>query len=116
MRFLSLARTAAKTADNKKGEDIRLLNVKKISTFAEYFLIITAESQPQINAISEEIKKDLNERFSLLPLHREGKYSESWAVLDYGGLVVHIMSPKTRQFYRIETLWKEARQISLANT
>lgn len=111
INFLKPARKAARIADSKKGEDIRILNVKKSSSFADYFLIVTADSTPQINAVSENIKKELEENFGLVPIHREGKYSHSWAVIDYGGLVIHIMSSKTRNFYRIENLWYKARKI-----
>ena len=112
--FLTLAKKSAKLADDKKGEDILILNVKKISGFAEYLLIVTAGSLPQINAISESIKKGLSENSGLLPLHREGRRSESWAALDYGGLVIHIMSYQTRQFYRLEKLWDKARHIAFS--
>ena len=114
INFLILARKSAKLADDKKGEDILILNVKKISSFAEYLIIVTAGSFPQINAISENIKKDFIDSFGLMPLHREGKRSDSWGVLDYGGLVIHIMSEATRQFYRIEKLWDKGRHISFS--
>ena len=116
MNFLTLARRSARLADDKKGEDILILNIKKISSFAEYLLIVTAGSLPQINAISENIKKELSNDYGLLPLHREGRRSESWAVLDYAGLVIHIMSHETRQFYRLEKLWDKARQISFSTS
>lgn len=109
-----LARRSARLADDKKGEDILILNIKRISSFAEYLIIVTAGSLPQINAISESIKKHISENFGLLPLHREGRRSESWAVLDYAGLVIHIMSQQTRQFYRLEKLWDKARRISFS--
>jgi ribosome-associated protein len=112
INFLVLARAAAKNADDKKGEEINILSIKKYSSLAEYFLLITANSYPQIRAISEHIKKSIKEDFDLLPIHKEGTYSDSWGVLDYGGLLIHVMSLKARKFYRLDNLWENARHIS----
>lgn len=110
--FLSLARTAAQIADDKKGEAISLLNVRRLSSFTDYFVVVTADSRPQINAISEQIKKTILEDYHVTPVHRDGTYSSSWAVIDYGGVVIHIMSSHARQLYRLEMLWRSARHIS----
>ncbi len=111
LNFLSISKISAKTADEKKGENILLLNVKRFSSYADYLLIITAGSFPQINAISENIKNKIKDAFNILPIHREGRHSGSWAVMDYGGLIIHIMTAETRNFYRIENLVEKARKI-----
>ena len=112
INFLAISRASAKAADDKKGEDILLLNVKRFSNYADYLLIVTAGSSPQMIAISENIKKIVQNTFGMIPLHREGKHSDSWAVIDYGGLIVHIMTFEARNFYRIENLVEKARRIT----
>ncbi|MHB9154967.1 MAG: ribosome silencing factor [Endomicrobiales bacterium] len=109
--FLALAREAARIADDKKGKNIVMLNVRRLTAIADYFLIVTAESAPQINAINNTIVKTFREERGLSPVHREGIESTSWSVIDYGGLVIHIMSPSTREMYSLERIWADARQV-----
>lgn len=109
--YLGLARKAAKIADDKKASDIVILNVRRLTAVADYFVIVTADSTPQINAILDEITKNFREHEDMLPIHREGIDSASWSVLDFGGLVVHIMSPAARNLYSLERLWSEARKV-----
>jgi ribosome-associated protein len=110
-RFLALAKLSAKIADDKKGSRINILNVSKLTSIAEYFVIITADSSPQIKAIIDSIFKKFKEEQDIVPVHLEGRGLSSWAVLDYGGLVIHIMTPEQRDFYAIEKMWSEARRI-----
>ena len=110
LSFLSLAKNAAKIADDKKAKDISILNVKKMTAITDYFVIATAESQPQINAIADTIHKAFQEDHELKPIHRDGKASGDWFVLDYGGLIVHIMSEETRNLYTLEKIWEKARK------
>lgn len=109
--YLDLARKAAKIAEDKKASDIVILNVRRLTAVADYFLIVTAESTPQINAIMDAVAGDFKEQEGLLPAHREGIDSSSWSVLDFGGLVIHIMSPATRNLYSLERVWSDARKV-----
>lgn len=109
--YLDLARKAARIAEDKKAADIVILNVRRLTAVADYFLIVTAASAPQINAIMDTIAKDFKDNEGLYPVHREGIDSSSWSVLDYGGLVVHIMSPATRNLYALERVWSDARKV-----
>lgn len=111
INFLKIARIAAKIADDKKCNDILILNVKRLTIIADYFLIATAESSPQMNAVLDAVFKTLKEKENLFPIHREGRQSSSWAVLDYGGLVIHIMSQPARNLYSLEKLWSDARKV-----
>ena len=108
--FLKLSRLAAKFSDEKKGEDISLLNIRRLSSVADYFLIVTADSTVQVNAIKEYIIKSFKETENRTVLHRDGGYSSGWAVLDYGGLIIHIMLPETRRLYSLEKIWSDARK------
>jgi ribosome-associated protein len=114
VNFLQLAKAAANIADEKKATDIVILNVISQTTIADYFVIATAESTPQMNAIIQAIHSDFKQERGLSPLHVEGKDSPSWSVIDYGGLVVHIMSPQTRALFSLERIWSEARKVSPA--
>jgi ribosome-associated protein len=108
--FLKLAKDAANIIDDKKGSRITIVNVKKLTTLADYFLIATVESPPQLNAVISAVKKAFIN--SEAPLsHAEGIHSYQWAVLDYGGLVIHIMQEEARNFYALDNIWADGKKI-----
>jgi len=109
--FLSIAREAYGIADSKKAVSPLLLNVRKLTTLADYFLIVTGESIPQINAITEAIYKGLRDSRGIMPAHRDGRDSANWSVIDYGGLVVHVMHPAARKIYALEKIWDGALKV-----
>jgi ribosome-associated protein len=106
--FLSMAKKAAEIADNKKAADTVILDVRNLTAIADYFVITTAESTPQINAVCAETEKTFKGD-GITVVRREGISSATWRVLDYGGLVVHVMSPQTRELYNLEKLWNDAK-------
>lgn len=110
-RVKELASVAARAADDKKGEDIRLLHVTSVCALADYMLIVSAGSPAQLEAIQEKIEMEL-EGEGETPLHRDGRSSEVWRVLDYGGLLIHLMHPLARDFYALEKLYHGAREVS----
>lgn len=95
---------AANAADEKKGENILLLDVSKLTVISDYFLIITARSTPQIEAISKHIEETLS-KLNYKIISKEGFVGSSWIVLDFGNLIVHIMSEKERNYYKLEKFW-----------
>ena len=98
---------AAKAGEEKKGENILLLDVSKLTTISDYFLIITAKSIPQIEAIATCIEENLGElNYNLIS--REGFVNSNWVVLDFGNLVVHIMNERERDYYKLERFWSNA--------
>ena len=109
--FLSAARHAKSAANEKKGQDLLLINVKQLTALTEYFLIVTGTSYPHIRAIGNSISKTLKETMDLNAIHTEGKSSDTWMVLDYGGLLIHIMTPETREIYPLEKIWERARKL-----
>ncbi|MDR0399113.1 MAG: ribosome silencing factor [Endomicrobium sp.] len=111
--FFKLAVKAAKIADDKKAIETVILDVKNLTTIANYFVVTTAESAPQINAISGDIEKTFKSEDAVIPVRREGISSSSWRVIDYGGLVVHVMSPQVRASYNLESIWREAKIINI---
>ena len=105
-----LAEIAVKALDSKKGKEIRLIRIDKITTLAEYFVICTGTSNTQINALGDEVEKELT-LAGEEPLHREGYRGGTWVLLDYGTLIVHIFHPNSREFYNLEKLWADAVEI-----
>ncbi|AKL98378.1 ribosome silencing factor [Endomicrobium proavitum] len=110
--FRGLAVKAAQIADDKKAVNTVILDVRSLTAISDYFVVTTAESSPQINAIAAEIEKTFKEE-GVAVVRREGISSQSWRVIDYGGLVVHIMSPGVRETYELEKLWKNASVVGL---
>ena len=109
--FLELARAAAKIADDKKALDVTVLSVSKLTTETDYVVIATTESAPQTSAIYQEIKGIFKKDYAILPLHFEMSPSSSWSVLDFGGVLVHIMPAKLRDLYALDKIWLEASKI-----
>jgi ribosome-associated protein len=103
-------RWAVEAAQDKQAVDITVLKLSGASTFAEYFLLCSGSSQPQIRAIAEAIEERL-ERHGRRLSHREGKPGAEWVLLDYGDIVVHIFSERARQYYDLERLWRTAERI-----
>lgn len=115
LNFLKLAKTAAQIASDKKSSDIKILNVRRLTAMTDYFVIVSVESNPQINAVMKEIQKIFLEKEGCLPAHCEGRGSSSWSVLDYGGLVIHIMHSDTRDLYALDKIWADGRKIKLGS-
>ncbi|GAC1435055.1 MAG: ribosome silencing factor [Chloroflexota bacterium] len=94
-------------AAEKKAQDIVLLDVRKVTSLADYFVICTATSERQLRAVAEGVEEALD-GVGLAPLHREGKAPDGWMLLDYGDVVVHIFAPTHRDYYKLEELWEAA--------
>lgn len=97
-------------ATEKQATDVVLLDVRDICNFADYFVLSTADSGRQINAVAEEIEKVLKTEGER-PIHREGSADSGWVLLDYGDVIVHTFAPVERQFYNLEGLWSGAKTI-----
>ena len=109
--FLKLAKLAAQISDERKGHNVMLLSVKRLTAVADYFVIVTGLSAPHLTALSSIVRKTFREEYGLEIVHTEGRGSPNWVVLDYGGLVVHFMTEQAREFYALENLWDEARKL-----
>ena len=108
--LLDLVRCVAKAADGRKADDIVALYVRHISTLASALVIVSGNSRPQNQAIAAAVTKDVLEKFGLRPGGSgvpEGSAESGWMLLDYGSVMVHIMSPKARLFYNVEGQWKD---------
>lgn len=105
-----LARAAVDLASDKKAFDILLLDVRDVTTIADYFLVCSGNNSRQIQAIAEAIDEELGKQGAQL-LHREGVADSGWLLLDFGDIIVHIFGPKEREYYRFERLWGEAKTV-----
>lgn len=95
-------------AQDKKGKQIVLMDISKLSSFADYFVIMTGESGVQIKALADHIDEELR-REGIYLYSKEGYEQQSWVVLDYVDVVVHIFNHESREFYNIERLWADAK-------
>jgi ribosome-associated protein len=93
---------------NKKGYDVKILDLKKLATFADYFVICSADSDTQVKAIADEVDKELRDE-GIKYWHKEGYKALNWVLIDYVDVVVHIFKKDAREFYKLEKLWGDAR-------
>ena len=110
-----LAIIAAKALDEKKGKEISAIEITDLTTLADYFVIATGTSNTQINALCGAVEKALKEEAGEAPLHREGHRDGTWVLLDYGCLAVHVFSQEAREFYDLERLWQDIRDIQVGS-
>jgi ribosome-associated protein len=108
-----LALLAAKAADDRKAGDMTLLNISGVSFIADYLLIVTGFSRAQLRAISESVQEKIKETYGLLPMSTEGLSHGDWVLVDYGDVIVHVMSPDGREFYNLEAFWGHGELVSL---
>ena len=99
-------RLAVEAAQNKKASGITVLDLSELGTFTEFFVICTGFSAPQAQAICSEIEEQLYRELHRTPEHREGYNSADWALLDFGGFIVHVFSEQARRYYDLERLWR----------
>jgi ribosome-associated protein len=104
---------AVEAAQEKQAADIIVLKLSGAGAFAEYFLLCSGYSQPQIQAIGEAIEGRLGQRGVRLA-HREGRSGAEWVLLDYGDFVVHIFSERARYYYDLERLWRTAERLDFS--
>lgn len=102
-----LARRAAELSLDKKGEDVKILDLRGLTSVTDFFVIITADSERKAKAISDHIVDELREEGER-PMHVEGLDSLHWILIDYFDVVVHIFQPDERRFYDLESLWSDA--------
>lgn len=108
-RNSKIIKTIIKAISDKKGEHIVSLDLRKIKeAVADFFIICQAPSQPQVRAISDNVEKMVKEKCEENPYRHEGFSQLQWVLIDYVNVVVHIMQPETRKFYRLEEMWSDA--------
>lgn len=108
-----VAYEVTKALDGKKGQDIKLLKIDKVSSLADYFLICTGTSNTHVKTLCDFAEYTLEQLGEPL-LGREGHRGNSWELLDYGSIVVHVFTEEARQFYSLERLWADAEQVDIS--
>lgn len=112
-RSLQLALAAARTAEDNRGENIVVLDMREITPVFDYFVIVTGTSRRQLHAISEEIDHCLEDELGDNRMGIEGYNESRWILLDYGNVVVHLFDGETRDYYALEQFWIDAPQVPL---
>ena len=104
----------AKAISSKKGLNIKLIEIGDISSLADYMVIATGSSSTHVKAIADEVEYQLDEA-GISVSHIEGYRSNSWILLDYVDVIVHIFSDEAREFYDLERLWQDGKEIDISN-
>ena len=98
----------ARFLDEKIAKDISILNISNVSSFADYFVICSAQSNTQVKALTENLADKVKQTFTRLPLGKENDVKNRWNLIDYGDVVVHILHQEDREAYAIEKFWSHA--------
>jgi ribosome-associated protein len=98
-------------ADNKKAENIVVLDVRDLSSVTDYFVIASGTSEPHLRAIVEEITGKLRDEYALRPVRTDGSTQAAWVALDFFDVIVHIMRAEVRERYDLEGLWGDAKRV-----
>ncbi len=106
-----MAILALNAMKEKKAEDIRIIDIEKISTLADYFLIASGTNRNQVHAIADFVEEKLG-RAGYEVQHTEGYESANWILLDYGDIIVHIFDRKNRLYYDLDRIWRDGMAIS----
>ncbi len=114
MTSLETARAAAKALCERKGEDIKVIRIRDISSIADYFVIATGSSNTHVKSLADNVEFRLdNEGVSVS--HIEGYRSDSWILLDYVDVIVHVFSEEAREYYSLERLWQDGEQVDITD-
>jgi ribosome-associated protein len=113
-RSLQLALAAARTAEDNRGTNISVLDLRKLTPAFDYFVIATGASRRQLHAMSEEIDNKLEKDLEDKRMGIEGYAESRWILLDYGTVVIHLFDEETREYYALEELWGGAETVDLS--
>lgn len=103
---------AVRAAEEKKADDLVILDLREVASFTEFFLICNGSNAKQVQAISDSIEDGLR-KLGKRPMHIEGYTSAEWILLDYGDFLVHVFSASARRFYDLERLWRDAKRVEV---
>ena len=106
-----LASIIARILDDKLGKDITILNISNVSVLADYFVIVTGDSTPQVKALSYAVRDKIKQLFGRIPTRDENDVKNRWNLLDYGDVIVHVLHRDERETYALEKFWNHALKI-----
>lgn len=107
-----MVKTAYKALDEKKGENIRILDISGVSVIADYFIIANGNSRSQVDALVDNVEEYMYKAGYSLK-QREGHHTGSWVLLDFGDVIVHVFDRENRFFYNLEHIWSDGKEISV---
>ncbi len=108
LESIDLARYVVSVVEERKAEDILLLDLRGVSIIADYFVICSASSERQLRAITQNVIEHVKKEHSIRPFQVDGEASGGWVLLDYSDVIVHAFSPDTRSYYNLEGFWQDA--------
>ena len=107
-----MARLACKALDEKKGEDIKVIDIAGVSVLADYFIIANGSNESQVKALVDNVEECLHKAGVVLK-QREGYGTASWVLLDFGDIIVHIFDKENRLFYNLERIWRDGVEVDV---
>ena len=110
---LEIAEAIAEVLDSKKGRDIKIIHVEEKTVIAEYFVVCTGNSSTQVKALVGEVEYRLGER-GVMPYNVEGRDNNSWILMDYSNIIVHVFSREAREFYNLDKLYGDSSTVSVS--
>lgn len=109
-----MAKLAYEALDEKKGEDIKIIDISEISVLADYFIIANGSNDSQVRALVENVEYTLS-KAGFEPKQREGYGLGNWVLLDFGNVIVHVFDKENRLFYDLERIWRDGKYVSIEN-
>jgi ribosome-associated protein len=106
-------RLALHAAGEKKAQDLVVLDLRELASFTDYFVIASGTNVRQVQAIADAVQEQLRKQLSVKPARVEGYNSAEWVLLDYGDFIFHVFEEKSRRFYDLERLWRDAARVPL---
>ena len=111
-REKGMAQLACKAIDDKKGKDIKVIDIHEVSVIADYFVIASASNQNQVQAIVDNVEEQLG-RAGFEAKQVEGTRNSSWVLMDYGDMIVHVFDEENRLFYDLERIWRDGKVLDM---
>ena len=108
----NMVKTAYEALEDKKANDIIILDISDISTLADYFIICNGSNDSQVHALTDNVEEKMHAS-GFRQERREGHRNSSWILLDYEDVIIHIFDAENREFYNLERIWRDAKQINL---
>jgi ribosome-associated protein len=108
LESIELARYIVDVVEDKKAEDILLLDLRPDAIIADYFVICTGNSDRQLRALADNVREQVKEKYGKLPFSVEGRPESGWVLMDYGNIIVHLFQDEKRRYYDLEGMWRSA--------
>ena len=113
MKGLKLSVNIAKILDEKKARDLKVLKIQDLTVVTDYIVVATGTSTTQVKSLADEVEYKLNEQFGIKPTRIEGYESQSWILMDYDTVIVHVFTPDARDYYTLDKLWADGEEIAV---